>query len=352
MLEREVMSIESDFFKRKRFVMELLVPYGFVQKGTTFHYHETFMDGDFEAEVQVTEAGQVSGRVIDTAFGEEYLPLRLERTAGNYVGQVHEAYEALLGRIADACCEETPFIFDQTNRLATYLAETFGDHFDHPFEKYPSYASFRVSGKWYALLFPLKMGKLAGVSGEMAERDVEVVNIKVDPSQMSDLLEQKGIYPSYHMSKKAWVSVVLDDSLPDDQLFELVRDSRQLVNPNALTNPQGPDYWIIPANMKDYDIDKDFAASPEVVWTQKASIRTGDIVLIYITAPTKAVRYICRVLEDHIVKGGQSFMRLRLLKQFDEGILTFDKLKTLGVTSVRGPRRVTAEVIAFVNPLL
>ncbi|MGZ7215761.1 MmcQ/YjbR family DNA-binding protein, partial [Streptococcus pyogenes] len=77
------------------------------------------------------------------------------------------------------------------------------------------------------LIFPLKLAKL-GITGNKAELSVEVVNLKVDPDDMEGLLTHLGVYPSYHMSKKNWISFVLDDSLSDDALWELVARSRQL----------------------------------------------------------------------------------------------------------------------------
>ena len=37
--------------------------------------------------------------------------------------------------------------------------------------------------------------------------------------------------------------------------------------------------------------------------TQKASMQKGDFVAIYITAPTKAIRYVCQVLEAYPNQG-------------------------------------------------
>lgn len=339
------MSIDSEFFKHKVIILDKLIPFGFVRDGEDYLYRQIFMNGDFEAIIRVTTDGEVTSQVIDTELGEVYLALRAERVTGNYVGQVRQAYLEILERVADDCCQDKLFQSPQANRLATYLSKTFGDSFDHPFEKHPNYLSFRLLGKWYALLFPLSLGKLADVSGEIAEREVDVVNIKVNPDKMSDLLDQDGIYPSYHMSKKTWVSVVLDDNLSDEYLFDLVSQSRYLVNPNTLVNVDGPDYWIIPANMKDYDIDKAFASHQIVNWKQKASIKTRDFVLIYITAPTKAVRYICKVLKDHQVFESRESMTLQLVKHLSDNRLTFEHLKSFGVKSVRGPRRITKELI-------
>ena len=82
--------------------------------------------------------------------------------------------------------------------------------------------------------FPLKGEKL-GLDGEKADLIYDVVNLKVNPKQMDTLLEMDGVFPSYHMSKKTWVSLVfLDETLPDQTIFELLSDSRSLVAPKHL----------------------------------------------------------------------------------------------------------------------
>lgn len=56
-------------------------------------------------------------------------------------------------------------------------------------------------------------------SKEALEQKIEIINIKVNPKDLPRLLEIRGIYPSYHMSKKSWVSLVLDETVSDDLLF-------------------------------------------------------------------------------------------------------------------------------------
>ena len=54
------------------------------------------------------------------------------------------------------------------------------------------------------------------------EGQVEAVNLKHD--QVADLLSHKGVYPAFHMNKRYWISVVLDDTLSDKDVYK-----RQLV---------------------------------------------------------------------------------------------------------------------------
>lgn len=356
------MSFESDIFRKKRVVFERLVPFGFQKSQGGYEFRETILDGAFEVRVHVAAGGEVSTHVIDTDLNEEYLAIHVAQAMGNFVGQVREAYLAVLERVATACFEALPFLNPQTNRLAHYLQVTYGDMYDHPFEKYPEFSSYRYpqNHKWYALIMTVARGKLdlgdETWSKEALEQKIEIINIKVNPKDLPRLLEISGIYPSYHMSKKSWVSLVLDETVSDDLLFSLVENSRALVAGKSLGSLSGPDYWIIPANLKYYDIDAEFAANSIINWTQKASIKAGDYVAIYITAPTRALRYLCRVLESDIPNSGyreeksiKKLMKIELLQTFSDSQFPIAVLKECGVTNIRGPRRMTKELITLID---
>lgn len=51
--------------------------------------------------------------------------------------------------------------------------------------------------------------------------EIEILNVKLD-EKVPIYLEQKGIYPSYHLSKKSWVSIILDDTLTDEKIMQLI----------------------------------------------------------------------------------------------------------------------------------
>lgn len=349
------MALEDVVFTKKRVCFDKLIPYGFSFDGEIYHYTESFLEDSFEARVSISKDGHLSACVIDLELDEEYLALRVERAVGSFVGQVREGYLEILERIAATCFEAQLFSQEQTNRLAIYLTENFGDQTDSPFAKFPSFTAFRHpdNQKWYGLVGTVERSKLQLGDEEWSNEDlqevVEIINIKVSPNDIPRLTEKNSIYPAYHMSKKSWVTVVLDGKVSDQELFELVLKSRQLVAPKTVSNPNGTDYWIIPANMKNYDIDREFAAHQTVYWHQKKSLKKGDVVLIYITAPTKAVRYICEVLDDHLAEEDGEMMLIRLRQQLSDSELTLDRLKELGVTNIRGPRRLTAPAISYLK---
>lgn len=354
------MTILSDFFKKQEVCFEKLQPFGFKKEQKCYVYQRAFFDQQFLATFYITSDGKVSGQVIDNDLGEVYQALEVESQQGSFVRQVRKHYLDLLSEIADACFKPKLFLSDQGNWLANRIQSDFNDSYDHPFEKHPQYISYRVHQKWYALIFPLEKGKLIpDLKNDDFEEIVEVINLKVNASRMDQILKKEGIYPSYHMSKKTWISIILDDKLSNHELYQLVKESRELVNPKPLSSQGGPDYWVIPANLKYYDIDAEFSEDPVVLWTQKASIKKNDFVIIYITAPTKAVRYICQVLESDIPNEGyrenpniKTLMRLKMIVKLNDDQLTFDKMSSLGVKAVRGPRRITPQLIAYLHKML
>ncbi len=58
----------------------------------------------------------------------------------------------------------------------------------------------------------------------------EYINLKIDPKKSLELQERyDAITPGYHMNKKHWISVSMDESLPDEFIEDLILDSYNLV---------------------------------------------------------------------------------------------------------------------------
>ena len=345
------MSEADIFLKGKKVRFDRLEWAGFQFSAGQYTYREVFMEGQFEAVIEVDEAGQLSSYIWDCEMEEVYTAHQVTAPAGAFVSQVREAYQAILARVVETCCIALPFFQEQSNRMAQQIKEQWGDLPDYPFAKLPTYGAFRhpANQKWYALVTQVKRGQLDGSSDQEL---VEIVNLKVDSREIAELLSQSGLYPAYHMSKKTWVSVLLDETVDDSAIFALLEKSRYLVGPKSYKAEQGPDYWVIPANPKVYDIDTEFAENKKVYWPQKSTIQTGDIVAIYVTAPVQAIRYVCRVLGANLENFGESdiptekkVMQVELLAQLPDGILPRERMIELGVKAVRGPRRLTEELI-------
>ena len=225
---------------------------------------------------------------------------------------------------------------------------------EYPWAKYDSNAVFRHTdnNKWFALVMDVRKDKL-GLSGE---EYVDVVNLKVDDMFLRDMLvQQDGIFQAYHMNKQHWITVILDGTVAEDTVFDLI-DSSFMATASAKKKQKirGAKEWIIPANLKYYDIIHAFDDAEEIDWKQGAGIRAGDTVYMYVASPVSAIMYKCKVTETDIPYRYQdrnltikALMKIKLLKRYDPKKYTFDVLKEdYGIYAIRGPRGIPSSLSA------
>lgn len=215
------MTIEEKIFKRTIIDFSRLENFGFIKSDGKWTYSKLFMNGDFKAVLNVTPKGNMSGTVLETTTQDEFLPLRVENMEG-FAGEVRAEYQKILENIKANCCRINYFVHPQTNRLTQAIYDVFGntpvfpwDNDDAGVFKNPN------NGKWYALIMNIDRSKLdKKLSGE-----IEVMNIKLDEAKIPELHKQKGFYPAYHMNKKYWITITLDDTVSDGVLFALIGES-------------------------------------------------------------------------------------------------------------------------------
>ena len=217
------MTIEENIFKQSQINFKKLLPFGFSLQGSDYIYEEKFMNGDFIARITISPSGLVNGVVYDVANDDIYLPLRVENLNTGYIGQVKDAYEKILRKIKQACCLVNLFTQPQSNRLADFIRQKFGDSPDFPWEKYDQFGVFRNpdTNKWYGLIMPIDKKRLTPT----ASGQTEIINLKIDDKKIPLLLTQKGFYPAYHMNKKYWITLILDETLNDEIIFQLITES-------------------------------------------------------------------------------------------------------------------------------
>ena len=117
----------------------------------------------------------------------------------------------------------------QRERIMRYMQDTYGTEAEYLWADSPDSAVFRhpASRKWYAIIMGVLPERL-GLSGEQA---LDVINVKCSTIMIGSLLSTKGFLPAYHMNKNHWISIVLDNSIPDDQITPLLELSYDSVAP-------------------------------------------------------------------------------------------------------------------------
>ena len=212
-----------EIFKSYQFNQEKARAYGLVENSGVWIYSCQILQGDFVMTVSIT-ADNVSFQVFDQETGDLYPQVHMESMTGSFVASVREACLEILYQIRKACFEVQDFICPQTKRIMAQIQEKYGNQLEFLWEKSPDTAVLRHEGnkKWYAVLMKISWDKL----DKGKEGLVEAVNLKHD--QVADLLLKKGIYPAFHMNKRYWISVALDDTLSDEEVLELIERSWNL----------------------------------------------------------------------------------------------------------------------------
>lgn len=216
----------KNIFQRKALVPEKLLSFGFTQDANTYSYSTVLPDSGFEIRVQVTEQGEVSAIVMDPVSNEPYTLHLVEGAAGSFVGAVRSEYEQVLCEIAEACFTPDVFKRVQTKELIAYVRGKYEDEPEYLWAKSPDSAIWRRkdTGKWYGLLMTISTSKLGVVPGEMAE----ILDLRMEPEKLSKLIDGKVYFPGWHMNKKSWYTMILDGSVPLEELCARIDESYML----------------------------------------------------------------------------------------------------------------------------
>ena len=328
------MNIEEEIFKKGTFIEKKLLKYGFKKENNNFILKKPFLNNSFISEIVISN-NKVTGKVIDLEVEEEYTNLRTN-SKGEFAGKVRDSYKEILLSIKENCFIENTFLNPQTNRVNNYIKEKYKDKPEFLWNKFPGYAVYRNKNnkKWYSIIMNISSNKLNKEIGE-----VEILNIKLNEDKIMKLLKKEGFYKAYHMNKKDWISIILNDTLEDKEIFSLIDESYEIINEN--------EEWIIPANPKYYDILNCFNNTNEIIWKQSSNIHINDIIYLYVAAPYSKIMYKCRAIDVNIPYSYKdnnirinSIMKLRLIEDLEEKNYSFEFLNSLGIKSIRGPRKI------------
>ena len=367
------MNIAEEIFIRKRPLVKEALKYGFRRSddGNDLIYSDKIMDGDFTCSVAIHPDGTVKCLVLDTESGEEYTPVNIEAYTGSYVGSVREAFREMLTRIEESCFEDVPFVSDQANRIALAIENKYGARPEHPFKKDEG-AVFRhsTSGRWFALDMYVKRSKIDDQNTDGTEAEIEgmidVMNVKIDPDKLDALLREPGICRCYHMNKKLWVTLTMDDRLSDDRIMKLIQNSYDLTNGTSIPlrsgrPSEGRSYWIIPSNPAHYNVAEGFRKSRDniIPWHHRINVQPGDIVYIYQTEPVAAIIFRCEVVDAFLPRpsswswlapSSKYRMDLKLLQTFDKSMYPRNWMNEHGIKkTVRGQRSAPADLVEFIE---
>ncbi|PWT26587.1 TerB N-terminal domain-containing protein [Butyrivibrio fibrisolvens] len=148
----------------------------------------------------------------------------------------------------------------------------------YPWTLLPEYAVLRheSSLKWYALFMNVDGQRLGLTPG----RIYDVIDLRCREEDISSYLGKRGFLPAYHMSKKDWITILLDGSVDIEKIielldisFEITRDHKDLSSSSDynksfdISNDSKYNRSFYADKNYDYNISKDIDIPAKVTFT-------------------------------------------------------------------------------------
>ena len=109
------------------------------------------------------------------------------------------------------------------NKVVEYVQIKYQAKIDFPWYKYPDYFVIRnKNNKWFGIVMKVPYKKFKLNKDDL----VDVLNVKIDDHGIYDIVvDNKTIFPGYHMAKHKWISILLDGSVDIKKIFKLIDES-------------------------------------------------------------------------------------------------------------------------------
>ena len=237
-------------------------------------------------------------------------------------------------------------------QVLDYVKTEYGTSSEHLWASYPTYEVLRHAqqpgekkAKWYGIIMDVKRSVL-GLDGEDY---VDILDVKLDPETVDFLRHVNGYFPAYHMNKQSWITILLDGTVPFENIKQQI-DESYAITASAKEKKKikriGPKDWIVPANPKYFDLIAAFEENDIITWKQSSDVHVGDLIYMYVAAPYSALMYKCKAIEVDIPWDYEDrnlvvkkVMKIQLLASYGSDFMPFNRMKDeFGVYAVRGPR--------------
>ena len=131
------------------------------------------------------------------------------------------------------------------------------------------------------------------------------------------------------------------------------------------------EHWILPCNIRIYDVVQHFKRNKRIVWINSFSMKTGDIAYLYVASPFSEIKYECVVLNDqvdevllkenpYVIPKKQinnfyikkiKYVELELVSIFPEGTFTLAKLREHGLGQVQIQARADRDLKSYLTEI-
>ena len=326
----------SYLLEKHKFDKGKLLDYGFEDNNGIYEYTKD-LDELFSVKISIKER-KIDVIVFDKTFNEEYILFTVKKASGDFLGKIKKQVNDILDDIVNKCFENENI----KDFVLNYVKIKYNTIPIFPWKDSTISQTLNCeNGKWYGLITKIPYETLV-IDTNINNHYIDIINLKVETNKITKLVNNENIFNAYHMNKKNWITIILDNRIDKVLLTQLIDKSYFLVNDSKKKNIHT---WIIPININFFDIMKEYEKSDELLYKQSSDVHVNDIVYIYLTAPLSKIFYKCKVLEVDIPYDYKDenihmkrVMKLLRIKTYDKTEISIALMRRFGVVPVRGPR--------------
>lgn len=212
------------------FVVSKLIAFGFEfdSQTSTYLYKSKASDFNFEFRILIKD-GEYSTKVYDLDSECEYLLHKSHQAQGEFVGRVREYLSNLENKIIKQCALDPMFNTVQATKIIERVQEKYHVKAEFLFGEDEPTAVFRKvvkeKPKWFAFISRCNRKTVTGTG----EGKIEILNLRLEASDVDMLITHEHIHRGYHMNKKYWLTIELDTTVDTDMIYALLDKSYQLL---------------------------------------------------------------------------------------------------------------------------
>lgn len=183
-------------------------------------------------------------------------------------------------------------------------------------------------------------------------------HLNINENKLTDSLERGYVYNiPYYSGEDKYTFVA-----PDDIAARRRKELEESDHKNARR------VWLIPANPKEYDLERAFMRYETINWRRSYNYENGDLIFIYVSGSDKKVRYKVEVIEGKVssadIKYNDVFWQnkekfeqskewdwtcIRLIDEIDTSELSLPQLRDHGLKgNLQGSMRITGELRDYI----
>lgn len=202
-----------------------LLEYGFKKENEKYIYKTKIQNNQFEVNVIISDKENYS-KLIDIENETEFILVDIETSTGQFVGELRQKYEKVIEDIFIKCTSKEVFKSKQSKEVIRYIEEKYEDKLEFLWEKFDDNAIWRnkQNNKWYGILLIISERKL----GIESDKIIEVIDLRYQKEKIEAILDNTKVFQGYHMNKKSWITIKLDESIDTTQIFSLIDNSYKL----------------------------------------------------------------------------------------------------------------------------